>query len=197
MQLETLQKDMIAAMKAKDKERKDSISSLIGAIKKVAIDEKVRENIPEELVDRVILKEMKSVKEQIDTCPADRTELLAAYKARYAVFEEYAPKMLSAEEVKAIIMEKFADVVATKNKGMIMKNVMGELKGKADGKVINQIVAELCQQKILFENRILEMKLKSTFLKMGMCFVFCRNSFYFPILGKKIELEIGLEPTTY
>ena len=145
MQLETLQKDMIAAMKAKDKERKDSISSLIGDIKKVAIDEKVRENIPEELVDRVILKEMKSVKEQIDTCPADRTELLAAYKARYAVFEEYAPKMLSAEEVKAIIMEKFADVVATKNKGMIMKNVMGELKGKADGKVINQIVAELCQ----------------------------------------------------
>ena len=145
MQLETLQKDMIAAMKAKDKERKDSISSLIGAIKKVAIDEKVRENIPEELVDRVILKEMKSVKEQIDTCPADRTELLAAYKARYAVFEEYAPKMLSTEEVKAIIMEKFADVVATKNKGMIMKNVMGELKGKADGKVINQIVAELCK----------------------------------------------------
>lgn len=145
MQLETLQKDMIAAMKAKDKERKDSISSLIGAIKKVAIDEKVRENIPEELVDRVILKEMKSVKEQIDTCPADRTELLAAYKARHAVFEEYAPKMLSPEEVKAIIMEKFADVVATKNKGMIMKNVMGELKGKADGKVINQIVAELCK----------------------------------------------------
>lgn len=145
MQLETLQKDMIAAMKAKDKERKDSISSLIGAIKKVAIDEKVREDIPEELVDRVILKEMKSVKEQIDTCPADRTELLAAYKARYAVFEEYAPKMLSPEEVKAIIMEKFADVVATKNKGMIMKNVMGELKGKADGKVINQIVAELCK----------------------------------------------------
>ena len=145
MQLETLQKDMIAAMKAKDKERKDSISSLIGAIKKVAIDEKVRENIPEELVDRVILKEMKSVKEQIDTCPADRTELLAAYKARYAVFEEYAPKMLSAEEVKDLIMEKFAEVVASKNKGMIMKNVMSELKGKADGKIINQIVAELCK----------------------------------------------------
>ena len=145
MKLETLQKDMIAAMKAKDKERKDSISSLIGAIKKAAIDEKVREDIPEELVDRVILKEMKSVKEQIDTCPADRVELLESYRNRYAVIEEYAPKMLSAEEVKALIMEKFADVVATKNKGMIMKNVMGELKGKADGKVINQIVAELCK----------------------------------------------------
>ena len=145
MKLETLQKDMIAAMKAKDKARKDSISSLIGAVKKVAIDEKVRDDIPEELVNRVILKEMKSVKEQIDTCPAERMDLLEAYKARYEVFSAYAPKMLSADEIKAIILEKFADVVATKNKGMIMKNVMGELKGKADGKLINQIVAELCK----------------------------------------------------
>lgn len=145
MKLETLQKDMIAAMKAKDKVRKDAISSLVSAVKKVAIDEKVREDIPEELVDRVILKELKSVKEQVDTCPADRTDLLEAYKARYAIFEEYAPKMLSAEEVKAVILEKFAEVVATKNKGMIMKNVMGELKGKADGKVINEVVAELCR----------------------------------------------------
>ena len=145
MNLETLQKDMIAAMKAKDKGRKDSISSLIGAIKKVAIDEKVRDDIPEELVGRVILKELKSVKEQIDTCPAERTDLLEAYKERFAVIEEYAPKMLSAEEVKYLIMEKFAEVVASKNKGMIMKNVMSELKGKADGKIINQIVAELCK----------------------------------------------------
>ena len=145
MTLETLQKDMIAAMKAKDKARKDSISSLIGAIKKVAIDEMVRDDIPEELVDRVIMKELKSVKEQIDTCPAERAELLASYQARFDVISEYAPKMLSAEEVRALILEKFADVVATKNKGMIMKNVMGELKGKADGKVINQIVAELCR----------------------------------------------------
>lgn len=145
MKLETLQKDMIAAMKAKDKARKDSISSLIGAVKKVAIDEKVRDDIPEELVDRVILKEMKSVKEQIDTCPAERQDLLDAYKARYDVFNEYAPKLLSEEEIKAIILEKFGDVVATKNKGLIMKNVMGELKGKADGKLINQIVAELCK----------------------------------------------------
>lgn len=145
MKLETLQKDMIAAMKAKEKERKDAISSLIGAVKKVAIDEKVRDDIPEELVDRVILKEMKTVKEQIDTCPADRTDLLASYQTRYDVISAYAPKMLSAEEVKAVILEKFAEVVATKNKGMIMKNVMAELKGKADGKVINAVVAELCK----------------------------------------------------
>ena len=128
MNLETLQKDMIAAMKAKDKERKDSISSLIGAIKKVAIDEKVREDIPEELVDRVILKELKSVKEQIDTCPAERVELMESYKNRYAVIESYAPKMLTAEEVKAVIVKtEDADtthfVVFTKKKyGLFLRS---------------------------------------------------------------------------
>ena len=145
MQFETLQKDMIAAMKAKDKVRKDSISSLISAVKKVAIDEGVRDNITEEIVDRVILKEIKSVKEQIDSCPESRTDLLEEYKARYNVINEYAPKLLSEEEIKAILLDKFADVVATKNKGQIMKVAMPELKGKADGKVINQVVAALCE----------------------------------------------------
>lgn len=145
MNIETLQKDMIAAMKAKDKGRKDAISSLVSAVKKVAIDEKCREEIPEELTNRVILKELKTVKEQLDTCPADRTDLREEYELRYKIIQEYAPAMMSEEEVKAYIAEKFADVVATKNKGQIMKVVMPELKGKADGKVINQVVANLCQ----------------------------------------------------
>ena len=145
MQFETLQKDMIAAMKARDKSRKDSISALISAVKKVAIDENCREDIKEELVDRVILKELKTAKEQIDSCPAERTDLLEEYQARYDVIKEYAPEMMSAEEVKAIILEQFAEVAASKNKGMIMKNVMPVLKGKADGKVINEVVGELCK----------------------------------------------------
>ena len=145
MTLEKLQKDMIAAMKARDKERKDSISSLVSAVKKVGIDNGCRDNIPEDIVDSVILKEIKSVKEQIDTCPADRTDLLEQYKARYDVFNEYAPKLPSEDEMRDILTTKFADVIATKNKGQIMKAVMAELKGKADGKVINQVVAELCK----------------------------------------------------
>ena len=145
MTLEQLQKDMVAAMKARDKVRKDAISALVSATKKVGIDEGCRENIPEEIVDRVILKEIKSVKEQLDSCPASRTDLLEEYQARYDIFQEYAPKMLSAEEVEAFITERFAELVASKNKGMIMKNVMPELKGKAEGSVINQVVAKLCQ----------------------------------------------------
>jgi len=144
MQMEQLQKDMIAAMKARDKVRKDAISSLVSAAKKVAIDEGCRDNIPEELVNKVILKEMKSVKEQIDTCPATRTDLLDEYNTRYAIFEEYAPAMMSAEEVEKELTEQFSDVIATGNKGQIMKAVMPHFKGKADGKVINQVVAKLC-----------------------------------------------------
>ena len=143
MKLKDLQDAMIAAMKAKDKARKDSISALVSAVKKAGIDAGCRDDIPEDMVSQVILKELKSVKEQIDTCPASREDLLAEYKASYEVMSEFAPKLLSAEEVKEILTSKFAEVLATKNKGMIMKTVMGELKGKADGKVINQVVAEL------------------------------------------------------
>jgi len=145
MKLETLQSEMIAAMKARDKARKDSIGVLVSAAKKAGIDAGCREAIPEEMVDQAILKELKSVKEQVETCPKERTELLAEYQARLAVFEEFAPKMMDAAQIKTFIEEKFADVVATKNKGAIMKVVMPELKGKADGKEIGAVVAELCK----------------------------------------------------
>ena len=134
---------MVEAMKAKDKARKEAISSLISAAKKVAIDEGCRDDIKPELVDRVILKELKTVKEQIDTCPESREDLLEEYKKRYEIMSEFAPKQMDAEEIKAYLQEKFADVIATGNKGQIMKAVMADLKGKADGKIINGVVAEL------------------------------------------------------
>ena len=145
MELATLQSAMIAAMKAKDKPRKDAISALVSAVKKAGIDAGCRDDIPTSMVDQVILKELKSVKEQIDTCPESRGDLREEYQFRYNVMQEFAPQQMSAEEVKAVLQEKFAEVLATKNKGMIMKTVMAELKGKADGKVINQVVAELCR----------------------------------------------------
>ena len=144
MKLETLQKDMIAAMKAKDKERKDAISSLVSAVKKAAIDGGCRDDVPESLVDQVILKEQKSAREQIDTCPDERQDLKAEYQLRYDVISEYAPRQMDADEVRAYIAEKFSEELATKNKGLIMKAVMADMKGKADGKLINQVVAELC-----------------------------------------------------
>ncbi len=144
MDFKTMQKDMVAAMKAKDKVRKEAISSLISAAKKLAIDEGKRDDIPDELVNRAVLKEAKTVKEQVDSCPDDRADLKEEYQKRLDIIMEYAPKMLSAEEVEELLTTKYADVIATKNKGQIMKTVMADLKGKADGKVINQVVAKLC-----------------------------------------------------
>ena len=145
MTLEGLRKDMVSAMKARDKTTKDAVSSLVAAAKKAAIDAGCRDDVPESMVDQVILKELKTVKEQIDTCPESREDLRAEYQARYDVIQKYAPQQMDESQIRAYLEEKYADVLATKNKGQIMKAVMGDLKGKADGKLINQVVADFCK----------------------------------------------------
>ena len=145
MTFETLHGDMVAAMKARDKERKAVLSQLIADVKKAAIDAGTRDDIDEALVDQVILKSKKTAREQLDTCPDERAELKAEYQYAYDVICEYAPKMMSDDEIRAFLTAEFADVIATKNKGQIMKAIMPALKGKADGKAINAVVAELCQ----------------------------------------------------
>ncbi|MDE7113369.1 MAG: GatB/YqeY domain-containing protein, partial [Acetatifactor sp.] len=90
MKLKELQDAMIAAMKAKDKFRKDAIAALVSAVKKAGIDAGCREGIPDDMANQAILKEIKAVKEQIDTCPADRTELLEEYRKRYEIMNEFA-----------------------------------------------------------------------------------------------------------
>ena len=147
MTLEVLQKEMVSAMKAHDKPRKETISSLISAVKKAAIDEKCKDNITEELVGRVLLKEKKTVQEMIDTCPADRTETLAEYKQRMAVIDEFVPKMMTEEETRKAIYNIIATVdIQQTGKGALMKTIMPRLKGKADGKMINKIVTEICEK---------------------------------------------------
>ena len=143
MDFKTLQKDMIAAMKAHDKPRKEAISALVSAAKKIAIDEGTRDNISDDQVNRAVMKELHSAEEQLATCPDERKDLKAEYQFRFDVIKEYAPKMMSADEIDQKLKTDFADVIATKNKGQIMKAVMPALKGKADGKLINQVVSKL------------------------------------------------------
>ena len=145
MTLETLQSEMIKAMKAKDKSRKDTISSLIGAIKKTAIDKKCKDNITKELVNEVILKEKKTVQEMIDTCPKD---LLYEYQIRMAIISEFAPKLVTdKDEIKRMILQVLPDSseinINKANKGQIMKVVMPTMKGKADMKLVNEVLGEL------------------------------------------------------
>lgn len=114
MTFEKLHDDMVAAMKARDKERKGVISTLIADVKKAAIDQGTREDIPEELVDQVILKSLKTAKEQLDACPDERGELKAEYEYNYSVISEYAPKMMSEDEIRAFLTENFSEALATK-----------------------------------------------------------------------------------
>lgn len=147
MTLEVLQAAMVSAMKNKDKARKDTISSLIGAVKKTAIDKKCKDNITETLVDEVILKEKKTVQEMIDGCPAERTELLQEYKNRMVVIDEFAPKLMTdAAKIQNVIIALLsnAQIESVKeNKGQIMKIVMPAMKGKADMKIVNTVIAEM------------------------------------------------------
>lgn len=143
MTLEVLQKDMISAMKSHDKTRKDTVSLLISAAKKLAIDSKSKDNVTEEIVDKAISKELKIAQEQVDTCPASRDGLKTEYQARLDIIKEYAPVLLSREEIKDILTTEYAEVITSGNKGQIMKTVMPALKGKADGKDIQAVVSEL------------------------------------------------------
>ena len=146
MTLEMLSKEMIVAMKNKDKLRKDTISALIGAVKKAGIDKGCRDNIPESLITEVILKEQKTINEMIDTCPKDRENTLIEYKARAAVIAEFAPTMMTEDE---IVMElgmycTLEGLELTKaNRAAIMRGFMPTIKGRADGKLANKVITEM------------------------------------------------------
>ena len=136
MTLEVLNAEMIAAMKNKNKIRKDVISSMVQAVKKYGIDNMCKDNITEEQIDAVILKEKKTVQEMIDTCPADRTEILAEYNAKMAIIDEFAPKLMTDEtEIKAFVEGLGIELIKA-NRGQIMV----ALKGKADMKAANKVV---------------------------------------------------------
>lgn len=134
---------MMAAMKAKDKERKDALSALLTALKNKAIDK--RADLTEEEETQVILKEIKQLKETIEMTPADRTDILTECNSRLAVLEEYAPKMMDEAEIKAVVSGVLTslglDAPTAKEKGKIMKELMPKVKGKADGKLVSEVVA--------------------------------------------------------
>lgn len=149
MTLEILQKEMTAAMKAKDNLRKEVIAGLITAVKYVAISKKCKDNITEALVDEALLKELSAAEDSVTTCPPERTELLEKYTKSLEIVKEYAPVLMSEAEIRSYIESELIELtsanvtISPKIKGMLMKNIMPHLKGKADGNLVNKIVTEL------------------------------------------------------
>ena len=138
MTIEKLQSEMIAAMKSGDKERKTVISNYIAAIKKAAIDKGCRDNISEEFVNTELIKIQKSVKEQVDTCPASRADLLEQYKAELEIVNEFAPQLITDSVEIMNIVKSASDTVLTKKEYMKFFNM--NYRDKVDMKVVSEVV---------------------------------------------------------
>ena len=145
MKLETIQESIKIAMKAHATLEVDTLRSVVAAVKKAAIDRRCE--ITEALVDEMLLKEVKIIKEQIETCPATRPEMLEEYEHRLMIIENFAPKLVTDPiEITAMIeatLVKTGINIETANKGQVMKAVMPVLKGKVDMKIANQIIDKL------------------------------------------------------
>ena len=138
MTIEKLQSEMIAAMKNKDMPRKTAISGYIAAIKKAAIDKGCRDSITEEFVNAELIKIKKSVKEQVDTCPATRSDLLEKYKAELEIINEFAPALISNPNRIAEILRDEYDGAPTKKD--IMKFLNTNFRGRMDMSVAARVV---------------------------------------------------------
>ena len=140
--IDEVRADMVKAMKAGDKESKETLSMLLAALKNKAIDK--RSDLTAEEETQVILKEIKQTKETLEMTPADRTEIIDECNKRLAVLEQYAPKMMDEAEIRAVIDATLSEVgieaPEAKDKGKIMKVLMPKVKGKADGTLVNDIL---------------------------------------------------------
>ena len=142
--IETVRAAMVAAMKAQDKPRKNALSMLLSALKNAEIDK--REPLTEDEAN-VVVKEIKQPQETYDTAPADRQNIRDEAAVRLAVYKEFAPADMSAEQIREVIAQVLAELnieaPTAKDKGAIMKVLMPRVKGKADGKVVNETLASM------------------------------------------------------
>ena len=143
-----LQAAMVFAMKERNRVKKEVIADMIACAKNMAIEQGCKDNITDEIVAAAILKSKKMCQDQIDTCPANRPDRLEAYNLCMTYINEFAPKMMSEEEICEFIKNEIVQFSINNrddkfNKGAFMKIIMPKLKGKADGKLINKIVTDI------------------------------------------------------
>ena len=145
--IEEVRAQMVAAMKNKDRERKDSLSMLLAALKNKAIDK--RADLTEAEENEVIKKEIKQTQETMDLAPADREDIKEECRKRLDVLKEFAPEEMSEEQIRAeisgVLQELGIEQPSGKDKGRIMKELMPRVKGRADGGLVNRLVGELLQ----------------------------------------------------
>jgi len=144
--VEKLKQDMIEAMKQKDKERLTVIRMVKAALDKERIDKKVE--ITDDLLIDVVNKQIKMRNDSItEFKKANRMDLVEKNTFELEVLQQYLPEQLTKEEVEKVIDEIFDIVKPTSQKdmGKVMKEVTPKLKGKADMKLVSEIIKEKLQ----------------------------------------------------
>ncbi len=138
-----VQQAMIAAMKAKEADKKNALSALLAALKAKAKDKMA--DLTEEEENAVIMRELKQTKETLDSAPADRTDIIDECKFRMEIISQFAPKMMDEDEIKTLIEAVISELgivnPTAKERGLIMKSLMPKVAGKADGGLVNKLVA--------------------------------------------------------
>lgn len=139
---ELVRAEMIKAMKEKDKPKKETLSLLLAALKNAEIDKIGVLSEAEE--NAVVQKEIKQTKETLELTPADRTDIIQECKYRLEVLSQFAPKMMTEAEIEIAIDGVLSGLMienpTKREKGKIMKVLMPLVKGKADGKLVNNIL---------------------------------------------------------
>jgi hypothetical protein len=144
--VEQLEKDMIAAMKAGEKERLTVIRMVKAALKQEQIDHK--KEINDDLLIDVVNKQIKMRKDSIaEFEKANRTDLVDKTQSEIDILAAYLPEQLSSEEVEKIINDIFEEVKpeGMKDMGKVMGLAQGKLKGKADMKEVSTIIRNKLQ----------------------------------------------------
>ena len=143
--MEDVRAQMVQAMKSGEKERKEALSMLLAALKAKFIDK--REELTEEEENAVVLRELKQTKETLESAPADRADIREQCERRITVRQEFAPREMSEEEIRAQLQAPLAvlgiEQPTIRDKGRLMKELMPRVKGKADGALVNRLVTEL------------------------------------------------------
>lgn len=135
--------EMVEALKAGDKNKKNVLSLLVSALDKAAKEKK--SELSEQEEGQIVLKMCKQIQETIDTCPVERTDILDKAKNELSIISKFAPKQMNEAEIKEVIQNVLSELKieapTVKDKGQIMKLLMPRVKGKADGKLVNSLLA--------------------------------------------------------
>lgn len=143
--IDEIRAEMVQAMKDKDKDRKDTLSLLLSALKNKAIDK--RADLTPEEENEIIKKEIRQTKETRECAPVNRTDIIEQCDNRIRILNEFAPEEMSEDAIRVTIAQVLNNLgienPTAKDKGKVMKELMPLVKGKAEGSVVNKIVGEI------------------------------------------------------